>query len=170
MRYNTIPENMNSKLSTLLSLFLLVSCTKQQQTPTPLTQSQKTALTQEITQTLNNYYSDIKQHGLTAEFAYLDSSEDFFWVPPGYSVALSYDSVAAVLKQNAPKFKSIENSFDTLRINIISNELATYTGRLHSTMIDTLGKSSTFSLVETGVMIKRKNGWKLLSGQTALLP
>lgn len=161
---------MKSKTYFILSSFLFVSCTQQQHPPTPLTPTQKTTLTKEITQTLNNYYTSIKQQGLTAEFAYLDSSADFFWVPPGYSVAISYDSVAAVLRQNAPKFQSIENSFDTLRIIIINAELATYTGKLHSTMIDTSGNTATFSLVETGVMIKRKNGWKLLSGQTALVP
>lgn len=161
---------MNSNIFFILSVLLFVSCTEQHQTQALLTQKQKNTLAQEITQTLNNYYSDIKQQGLMAEFNYLDSSADFFWVPPGYSVALSYDSVAAVLKQNAPKFKSIENSFDTLRIQVISADLATYTGRLHSTMVDTAGNRSTFSLIETGVMVKRINGWKLLSGQTALLP
>ena len=36
-------------------------------------------------------------------------------------------------------------------------------------MVDTLGQSYKSILSETGVMIKRKDGWKLLQGQTASL-
>lgn len=122
-----------------------------------------------IRATLDNYYSGIKKNGLTAEFKYLDNSPDFFWVPPGYTSSISYDSVVAVLKQNAPNYKLIDNSFDTLSIIPLSNQLATYTGRINSLMVDTLGQEITFSLVETGVLIKRKDGWKLLNGQTSIL-
>jgi hypothetical protein len=122
-----------------------------------------------FTQTLDSYYNDIRKLGLTAEFKYLDNSSEFFWVPPGYSDAIAYDSVVTILKQNAPKYKSIDNSFDTLRIIPLSRELATYTGRLHSTMTDTADRIITFSLVETGILIKRPDGWKLLNGQTTIL-
>ncbi|MES2560389.1 MAG: nuclear transport factor 2 family protein [Bacteroidota bacterium] len=159
---------MNSRIC-ILSM-LILSCTQQKQQPTTLSAAEKATLTQEVRQTLDNYYADIREHGLMAEFAYLDSSVDFYWVPPGYTAAISYDSVAAVLRQNAPMFTSINNSFDTLRISIINTEWASYTGRLHSIMVDTSGKESSFTLVETGLLVKQQNGWKLRSGQTALIP
>jgi hypothetical protein len=56
-----------------------------------------------------------------------------------------------------------------LKIIPLSKELASYTGRLNSTIVNKLGKVMTFSLVETGVLIKRKDGWKLLNGQTSIL-
>ncbi len=152
----------------LLSIFAIptiVSCSH----PVPLTENEKAAIVSDVRQTLDHYYDDIRKSGLTAEFKYLDHSSEFFWVPPGYAGAISYDSVAAVLQQNAPNYKSIDNSFDTLRIIPLSKELATYTGRLSSTMTDTSGVTITFSLVETGVLIKRKDGWKLLNGQTSIL-
>jgi hypothetical protein len=102
-----------------------------------------------------------------AEFKYLDHSPDFFWVPPGYAGAISYDSVAAILKKSAPKYTLIENTFDTLHIVPLSKELATYTGSLTINMTDTSGVyQARFSLLETGVMIKRPDGWKLLNGHT----
>jgi len=113
--------------------------------------------------------NDIRKSGLTAEFKYLDNSSEFFWVPRGYSSYISYDSVATVLKQTAPKYKSVDNSFDTLRIFPLRKELATYTGRLNSTMTDISGKVITLQLIETGVLIKRQDEWKLLSGQTSIL-
>ena len=152
-------------LPILFTLLTIVSCTQ----PSTLSGNEKATIIAEATRTLQNYYADIKKSGLTAEFDYLDQSADFFWVPPGYSAAIFYDSVAAVLRQNAPNYISINNAFDALKIIPLSKELATYTGRLHSTMIDTAGIATTFSLVETGVLIKRKDGWKLLHGQTALV-
>ena len=160
----------NSKLMTrqiliCFSILIIVSCGQ----PKPLNENERAIVIDEVRRTLDNYYDDIRKSGLTAEFKYLDNSVDFFWVPPGYSLAISYDSVATVLKQNASKFKFIDNTFDTLRITPIRKELATYTGRLHSTMTDTSNKVLTFEMVETGVLIKRKEGWKLLCGQTSIL-
>jgi hypothetical protein len=40
---------------------------------------------------------------------------------------------------------------------------------LHSVVTDTSGKTSHHVLVETGTLIKRKGGWKLLNGQTNLV-
>ena len=152
--------------SIILLLFVATSCEKPN---TSLTASEKETIIQTTRQTLNNYYNDIKQDGLLAELKYLDNSSDFFWVPPGYTTSISYDSVITILKQNAPAFKSIVNTWDTLRIIPITKELATYTGRLHSSMTDTSGAVSEFKLVETGILIKRKDGWKLLSGQTSIM-
>ncbi len=146
-------------------ILLIISCSQ----PTTLSENEKTAIIGEIRQTFNNYYGDIRKSGLTAEFKYLDSSAEFFWVPPGYGGPISYDSVVTVLRQNAPKFRIVDNTLDTLRIIPLSRELATYTGRLHSSMTDTSGKTMTFSMLETGIVIRRKDGWKLLSGQTSII-
>ncbi len=135
-----------------------------------LTEKQRTAVMESVRETLHNYYRDIRTGGLTQEFKYLDNSSEFFWVPPGYSSALSYDSVASIIKVNAPSFRSVENAWDTLKIVPLSGALATYTGRLHSTMTDTSGKVMKLFLVETGILIRRNDGWKLLCGQTAVLP
>jgi len=135
-----------------------------------LTDVEKTIIVNEVAETLENYYSDIADKGLMAEFDYLDSSRDFFWVPPGSAVALSYDSIYRVLGQNAQMFRSIVSEWDTLGITPLSPELALYTGRLRSTATDTSGVTSTVRLVETGLMIKRRDGWKLLSGQTSAAP
>ena len=149
----------------IILLFALHSCRPE----ASLTQQERQAISKAVRQTMHDYYADIRKNGSTAEFKYLDSSADFFWAPPGYSSAISYDSVAAVLKQAAPLFRSIDNQLDTLRIIPLSRELATYTARIHSTMIDTGGKESVISLIETGLFIKRRDGWKLLSGQTAVI-
>lgn len=149
-----------------LLLLPVLSC---DQRTTELTTVEEQEIIHSIKETLNNYFTDIRNHGLTAEFKYLDNSPEFFWVPPGYSSAISYDSVVKILKQNAPQFRLVDNSFDTLRITPLNRELAIYTARLSSTMTDTNRIVSKLSLMETGVLIKRNDGWKLLSGQTTVI-
>ena len=83
-----------------IPILLLVSCDPQAE----MTTFDKEEVRQAVKQTLENYFKDIAKDGLTAEFKYLDNSPDFFWVPPGYSSPLSYDSVRAILTQNASNF------------------------------------------------------------------
>ena len=154
---------------TRLIIFFLLAITACRESSSFSKEEQRSVI-DSVRQTLHNYYTDITRSGLTAEFTYLDSSNEFFWVPPGYSHAISYDSTANFIRRNAPLFSHINNVWDSLRIIPLTKELATYTGKLHSAMTDTSGKTSTFSLIETGLMIKRKDGWKLLNGQTAVLP
>lgn len=158
-------KKMGRTIFAVFALQIVVSCRQS----VSLSENDKATIVSDVRQTLDDYYNDIRKSGLTAEFKYLDHSPDFFWVPPGYAGAISYDSVATVLRQNAAQYKSIDNSFNTLKIIPLSKELATYSGRLNSTMTDTSGKTTTFSLVETGILIKRNDGWKLLHGQTSML-
>ena len=143
----------------------LASCSE----PSLLTEKEKLDMIFSIRQTLDNYYNDIRKEGLTAELKYLDNTAKFFWVPPGYARHISYDSVVTNLKQNALHYKNIDNRFDTLWIIPLTRELATYTGKIHSTLTDTNNKKMTFSLVETRLLIKRPDGWKLFNGQTAIV-
>jgi SnoaL-like protein len=130
----------------------------------------KSSIEKEINNTIENYYRDISKKGLLAEFKYLDSSENFFWVAPGYSTHLSYDSVSAVIKRNAASLKSVDNSLDNLLVKPLTDNLASFTMRTRSTIVDTSGAISKIAFLETGIMIKRNDGWKFLSGQTSLIP
>jgi hypothetical protein len=51
----------------------------------------------DIKTTIDNYYNDIRKEGLLAELKYLDSSREFFWVPPGFLNYAGYDSIAAAI-------------------------------------------------------------------------
>jgi len=137
--------------------------------PGELSEKEKNIVMGEVTITLQNYYRDIKTSGLLAELNYLDSTKDFFWVPPGYTTPLSYDSVVSILKRNATMVSDVDNSFDTLAVTPLDRELAVYTGRMRSVITDTVGMKSESMLIETGIVIKRKTGWKLLCGQTGLV-
>src|SRR5262249_38223072 len=135
----------------------------------PFSDVEKKQVEKEARATLEQYYADVRKDGLMAEFRYLDSSREFFWVPPGYASPLSYDSVKTILKQNAGLFRLIDNSFESLAVMPLSREAAVYTGRLRSLSIDTSGTRQISLLMETGFLQKRKEGWKLVGGQTNFL-
>jgi len=134
-----------------------------------LSEEEKSAVVSEVKLMFQNYFDAIRNEGLVGEFKYLDHSSDFFWVPPGYKSPLSYDSIAKILNLNAPKFTSIENSFDSLRIIPLSSDLASYTAKIRSIMTDTSGTINSIQLIETGVVVRRNTVWKLSHGQTSLV-
>jgi hypothetical protein len=149
----------------ILYSFILVSCSQSAENPTD---EEKRIIIRDVKQMLHHYCTDIGKTGLEAEFNYLDSSSDFSWVPPGFSSAISFDSVAFILRKNAGLFRSVNNQFDSLKIVPLGKHLASYTANINSTSIDTAGKEYVSSLVETGIVIKRAGGWKLLKGQTSI--
>lgn len=133
-----------------------------------LTDEEKGTVVMDVKETLDNYYADIKSEGLTAEFKYLDSTRDFLWTPPGYTKPISFDSVSSLLKTNSQTHKEIDNSFVSLSIEAISIDSATYSGKIKSTITDSTGFTTTMFLVEKGTLVKRKDGWKLLHGETSI--
>ncbi|TDI66785.1 MAG: hypothetical protein E2O88_08645 [Bacteroidetes bacterium] len=121
----------------------------------------------EVSAMLNNYHEAIEKYGLEAELDYLDDSHEFFWVPPGYRTALDFDSVAAVLRVTDPSISAIQIHWDSLKIIPLRDDLAQFYGTITMQTTDTTGTITTGHLVETGLVIKRSDGWKLLNGQSA---
>lgn len=125
--------------------------------------------TSEIEQMLIDYHSEINKEGLLAEFKFLDSSNQFYWVPPGYESALSYDSVRSILIQNAKTLKFVTFEWQSLKVFPLKHDIGSYTGIVHGKMTDTAGLFSEMQIIASGTVIRREDGWKLLNGQSALL-
>lgn len=134
-----------------------------------LTIAEKTTITNEITAVLSKYTQAIKNDGLMAEFAFLDSSADFYWIPPGYTSALKYDSIKAIISEIAPGIKSMVNTYHSIQVWPYSATYAGYTAHVKSIGVDTAGNTNNKNLLESGIMIKRSNGWRLLSGHTSFV-
>ena len=157
--------NMIKQIFGIVILMTLTSCSQADK----LNESEKELIINAVIEMFGNYHNDIRKDGLTAEFKYLDQSSDFFWVPPGYKSALSYDSVRQILEINAKSFQAIEFNWDTLQVFPLSDKIANYSGIVKGSMIDTSGIKSSVIIRESGTVIKRSDGWKLLSGQSAIL-
>ena len=137
---------------------------------TPLTIKEKAAITLEVKNMLNNYHDAIIKDGLGEEFKYLDNSSDFFWVPPGYTEALDYETIKGILLKNSKVVNFIEFSWEKVQIFPITSTIANYTGIVKCVEVDKNNKPITFRIIESGTLIKRSDGWKFLSGQTRNLP
>ena len=147
-------------------LLLVIGCSS----PTTITDEELQEVVSQATSMMNQYHEAINANGLMAEFDYLDSSEAFFWVPPGYHEALSYDSVRTILEQNSKALENVNFDWENLTVIPLSNKMASYNGTVIGNMMDTSGVQSEVRLIESGVLIKRSSGWKLLSGQSAVMP
>jgi hypothetical protein len=145
----------------LLSL-AVISC----QSPSTFSKEEKQAVRDSVHAVLSRYYEDINRNGLIAEFNYLDSSADFHWLPPGATEPIYYDSVAKFIRASAPFYKYIDIKWSRLEITPISPDTASYEGELVSAITDTTGKISNTILIEKGRVVKRRDGWKLLDGET----
>lgn len=135
---------------------------------TDLSEPERKEVISNVKEMLYQYNADIKAKGLHAEFDYIDNSPGFFWVPPGAAGPQPFDTIITMIGRNAARLKQVNNTFDTLIVIPITMRLAQYSARIHSIATDTAGGQTTTSLVETGLVVKRKNGWKLLSGQTSV--
>jgi hypothetical protein len=147
------------KITLALLALLLPGCTPQES-------MEPDVVIHEVRSMFNDYELSVERDGLMAEFAFLDSSADFFWVPPGYSSALSYDSVRSIVTQNASQSRSITLAWDTLRIIPLSRTVAAYTGILQWNSEGPAGIPERTTLIETGVVVRRGETWKILCGQT----
>ena len=121
------------------------------------------------TKALQDYYEDMRTNGMLAEFNWQDSSSDYFWVPPGYSGPISFDSVAKEIRRIALLVKKVDVRWEKLEVLPLTAEYVTYTGRLSSTITDRTGRTTTNRFLETGILVRKQNGWKLLCGQTGKL-
>jgi hypothetical protein len=146
-----------------LNLFMLFSCAQNDRRVV------NNDLQKEVKSTIDNYYKELRKEGLAAELKYLDSSNQFFWVPPGYLNYANYNVIAGAIKRNAALLKSIDNRYDSLLIIPLTNDYAQFVMRTISTTIRADGDSIKSAFIESGVMVRRKDGWKFLSGQTSLL-
>lgn len=144
----------------------LIQCQEDKST---LTDATKRIIIEDVKSALHEHAAIIQEKGLIAELNFLDPSPDFFWIPPGYEQPIYYDSVAAMIEADAQRYEVVANSFDSLKVIPLSERLAIYTAKMRSICTDTAAVITETHLLETGIVIKRKDGWKLLSGQTSLI-
>jgi len=123
----------------------------------------------EVRQMFSAYDDAVRKNGIEGEFAFLDKSEQFYWVPPGYEYAIHYDSIAKILKSVAPKLRYIDNTWDTLYIMPLTDNYASFNGVINSYVITSTNDTTITKLSETGLVIKRGKHWKFLSGQTIII-
>lgn len=127
----------------------------------------RTQIREEISVMMGNYLTDLNKNGMESQMKYMDNSDDFRWTYSNYRRVYLFDDMAQQLNKSENEGYSAHLTFDELEIIPISENIANYTAKLSGfTKFD--GKNSDVSILESGTLIKRKDGWKFLNGQTAL--
>jgi hypothetical protein len=96
----------------------------------------------------------------------LDTTDAFFWIPPEFDKALNYNEVKRILLENVPSTEGIQFKWEKLEVFPLKENVATYHGIVLSSMPIDSAKMHQSRILESGTLIKRKDGWKLLSGQS----
>jgi hypothetical protein len=142
----------------------ITSCTEE----SSLSEAEKQALTSEIEHTIEQYCKDVRTEGLSAELRYLDHSSGFVWTPPGSASAISYDSVVRIISENASLFRNVNNTYESLHIDLLDDHHASYSALVRSVLTSRRGQVTRLLLEEEGFLVLRSNGWKLERGVTKL--
>lgn len=155
----------------LLALMLtttFISCSQKQEEKQE-NKFDAATIEKEVKEMFLAYDDSVRKLGINGEFFFLDNSDQFYWVPPGYKYALHYDSIARILHEFAPQYKYIDNSWDDLQIMALSEKYASFNGLINSYIITIDNDTIITKLSETGIVVKRENDWKFLSGQTVIV-
>lgn len=159
---NFISFNWTMSSALLFMSMLLVAC----EPTVPAPDAMEKAVIEARTM-LFDYQSAVRENGLLAEFEFLDSSSDFFWIPPGANTAMDYAAVRKAVIENAKDLDTVSNEWRQLVIHPLSHDIATFAGKLSSFTISR-GDTSIATLLESGTVVRRAGGWRLLSGQTSV--
>ncbi|QQR86043.1 MAG: hypothetical protein IPJ76_15760 [Flavobacteriales bacterium] len=124
----------------------------------------------EVRAMFEQYANAQRSQGLRGELPFLDTSNAFFWVPPGYAGPIGFDSVRTIVERTAPTLRAIDPRWRALRIEPMNDSMAAYTGELEAVTVGMNDNTTRTTLLETGFVVKRADGWKLLCGQTCYAP
>ena len=157
------------RIIAVIALFIFAACEFTSPPSNDLSAEDQGRIIQEVETSLRNYYRDVAIKGIQAEFEYLDTSSNFYWIPPDYENWINYDSVANVILDASSKISAVENYWESLRIDPLSVKYASYSGILKGKTSGKDGNVVEQRFMETGIVVKREDGWKLLRGQTRLI-
>jgi len=115
---------------------------------------------------LGSFHHDISKSGFNAEFKYVDSSEEFYWVIPGEQEAFQFDTIKAIIMKNGNEYTDINLYWDHLELFSLTHHYCNYTGVVKGSMKDSSGIVNPVNIIETGTIRRNPSGWELLSGQS----
>lgn len=109
---------------------------------------------------------DYEAEDFDAVMSHLDTSRNFFWIYPPDTVPVTREIFAEVLRWEFDMNNPIRYKWDTIQVIPLSSDLAYYQGRGHKVETDTSKIEHVVIGFQSAIVIRREEGWKLLSGQT----
>ena len=148
----------------ILFSFSIYSCNQQ-----PEKAFDAITIEKEVKEMFLAFDDSVRKDGFKKGLYFFDNSDAFYWVPSGYKYAIHFDSISTILNTYSSHFKYIDNTWDTLQIIALSKTYASFNGVINSYSITVDNDTTITKLSETGLVIKRGEHWKFLSGQTVVI-
>lgn len=129
-----------------------------------LSQMERATIKNDVQGVLTAMSDSMQRNGLVGWISFLHNSPDFTWEFHG--TAESYDTLVAQIHREAPRYRSITISWDSVQVEPLSENETTLTTRYNESVTDTGGaKSIIVGTVKS--RLERVNGvWKFHLGHT----
>ena len=153
----------NIIVSIVVSFLIFTACQQQYQ----LTDSQKTEIIKEVETMATQFFIDYNNKNIDAVVRSLDDSPKFFWVFPPETTHLSRDKLVSSLTLEIESALFLEAAWDEIIVEPLASDFAYCKGVFNVVITDSLKNEKKFIGIESAVVVKRKDGWKFLMGQTS---
>jgi hypothetical protein len=113
---------------------------------------------------------DLAAKGPIVWLDYFEDGPDFYMASDGMLVFKDYQTASNFINDTLVKlFARINLRWDLLRIDPISNQLASVASGFHEDLLDSTGKSSTSNGYFSGIAEKTPHGWRLRNAHWSIL-
>ena len=156
------------KIIKIIGLYLIVGSFLSCDQEAKLTNDQKYEIINSVKKSQEQFCLDYEAEDFDAVMSHLDTSRNFFWIYPPETVPVTREIFAEVLKREFEMNNPIKFIWDTIQVVPLSSDLAYYQGRFHRVETDTSEIEQVGITFVSAIVIRREEGWKLLSGQNCL--
>ncbi|MCU0373181.1 MAG: nuclear transport factor 2 family protein [Ignavibacteria bacterium] len=152
-------------ISLLLACLLLTAFTCGEKT-LKLDDSERAEIVEAVKSMTSRYFEDFHANNVDTVLRHYDTSACFFWSITPDTIALKRSAMVTMHRHAIKDYAKFEGYWSNIQVEPLTKELAMYHGTYHVNTEDKGGKKGKITGVETGVMVKREDGWKYLAGQT----
>jgi ketosteroid isomerase-like protein len=152
-------------ISLFLVCFFLTAFTCGEKSLT-VSKQDKSEIEKAVKQMTANYFKDFYTRNVDSVLKHYDTSACFFWSITPDTIPMKRGAMVTMHRHAIRDYVKFDGYWSDMRVEPLTRDLAMYHGTYHVYTEDKSGQKGKIMGVETGVMIKREDGWKFLAGQT----
>jgi hypothetical protein len=149
-------------------LLLAVAC--RGGAPQPLTDVQRTAITDSVRQMAADLAARVSAHGYRGFPAAMDSAPGYLWGYNGFVAFPTFDSMVAWTRADPePRVPGVF-AWDSARVEALAPGIATFAAGYREARPDSAGRPQSERGFFSAVAVHRAGGWKFTNAHTSTLP
>jgi hypothetical protein len=157
------------KRTSALAVVLLVAVACRAGGPAPLTDAQRTTITDSVRQMAADLAARVSAHGYRGFPAAMDSAPGYLWAYNGFLAFPTFDSMVAWTRADPEPRVAEVFAWDSARVEALAPGVASFAARYTETRTDSAGKAKTEQGFFSAVAVHRAGGWKFTNAHTSTL-